>query len=135
MDKTCKELVKNEYLSRLDDFKAFYNRLFSEDDVFSEVNEYGLSWDYVSKNTFKNQRKGYYRWQLSWGGPADEFRIYTDSDKNIIKVEYWYLDWFDGASIEINDKEVIYWIEQFLECDLSPSELDEWQVGASYRFS
>lgn len=122
MEQNCKQLVNKHYQGRLDDLKAFYDRVNSDDDVFSEVNEYGLSWDYVEPRTFKNQKAGYYRWQLSWGGPADEFRIFTDRNKNIIKVEYWYLDWFDGASIEIDDKEALYFIEGFLECDQTPEE-------------
>ena len=41
---------------------------------------------------------------MSWGGPSDEFRIYTDYDKNINYIEYWYMDWFDGAEIQVHDE-------------------------------
>lgn len=44
---------------------------------------------------------GYFRYQLSWGGPSDEFRIYAEklSEYNwmIWKIDYWFMDWFDGA--------------------------------------
>ena len=35
---------------------------------------------------------------------SDEFRIFVDEDKNIYKIEYWYLDWGDGASIIVKNK-------------------------------
>jgi len=60
--------------------------------------EYGLCFDYVAPNTFADQREGYFRYQLSWGGPSDEFRFFINSDLSCHRVEYWFLDWFDGAS-------------------------------------
>jgi hypothetical protein len=61
------------------------------------VHDYGLAFDYVTADTFKNQPEGYFRWQLSWGGPSDEFRFYVDAQKKCHRIEYWFLDWFDGA--------------------------------------
>lgn len=52
----------------------------------------GLSFDYVEPNTFNDQEHGYHRWQLSWGGPSDEFRLLDNGS-----VEYWFMDWYDGA--------------------------------------
>ncbi|RAL69810.1 hypothetical protein C1G87_0918 [Dehalococcoides mccartyi] len=48
--------------------------------------------------TFQDQKRGYFRWKLSWGGPADEFRFYTDENLDAVDIEYWFLDWYDGAS-------------------------------------
>ena len=63
--------------------------------------EYGLSADYVAPETFgEEQTEGYFRWQLSWGGPSDEFRFYVSPSKwgyTPHNVEYWFLDWWDGA--------------------------------------
>jgi hypothetical protein len=64
----------------------------------------GLCFDYVDPNTFTDQKEGYWRWQLSWGGPGDEFRIYVNPDKSVHRIEYWYLDWFDGAKVELDEK-------------------------------
>ena len=64
----------------------------------------GLCFDYVDPNTFNNQKEGYWRWQLSWGGPGDEFRIYINPDKSVHRIEYWYLDWFDGAHVTLDEK-------------------------------
>ena len=62
----------------------------------------GLCFDYVDPNTFTDQKEGYWRWQLSWGGPGDEFRIYINPDKSVHRIEYWYLDWYDGAKVELD---------------------------------
>ena len=68
------------------------------EDVNGSLYEYGLSFDYCYP---EKGEPGYFRYQLSWGGPSDEFRIYADkrSEYNwvIWKVEYWFLDWFDSA--------------------------------------
>ena len=119
-DKKCIDRVNDEYQSRLKEIKKAYN---DENLDFVEwLNEFGLGWNYVLPNTFDNQERGYYRWQLSWGGPSDEFRIYTNNEKNIEFVEYWFLDWFDGASIKVNDQEVLNMIDWQLDCDLTPIE-------------
>ena len=122
-EKKCADLVNKNYQSRLNEISSAYN---NDDLNISEwLSEYGLNWDYVLPDTFDNQSQGYYRWQLSWGGPSDEFRIYTDQNKNIQSVEYWYLDWFDGASITVDNEEVINVINWQLECDLTPIEHEE----------
>ena len=121
--KTCAEQVQKRYQSREDDFikaSEFYDKYedateggkialetFNEDvsgydDFFDYVNHYGLCFDYVEKDTFTDQERGYFRYQLSWGGGQDEFRIYVDYDKQITHIDYWYLDWGDGASIRID---------------------------------
>jgi hypothetical protein len=33
--------------------------------------EYGLCFDYVSPGTFTDRQEGYWRYQISWGGPSD----------------------------------------------------------------
>ena len=125
--KKCIDLVNKKYQSRLKDLREAYNN--QNIDLSTWLSEYGLNWDYVVPNTFDNQKDGYYRWQLSWGGPSDEFRIYTDNKKNIQSVEYWYLDWFDGASITVNDEEIINIIIWQLDCDLTPIEHEEREVA------
>jgi len=48
---------------------------------------------------FSDQKEAYIRYQLSWGGPADEFRFFINPDYSIHRIEYWYLNWFDGAYV------------------------------------
>lgn len=96
---TCKERISSHLTDRIKDLRKIW-RLEREGKVDPELgafHEYGLSFDYVSKGTFANQKEGYFRYQLSWGGPSDEFRFFTDSEMNLTRIEYWFLDWFDGA--------------------------------------
>jgi len=85
------------------------------DDIFDYVNQTALFWNYVEG---EGREAGYYRLQLSWGGPSDEFRIYINQDKEIDIIEYWYMDWFDGAHVLVpKDSESWNICDQFLECE------------------
>jgi len=67
-----------------------------------------LGFDYVAPHTFKKQLVGYWRWQFSWGGPSDELRGYVNEHKELHRLEYWYMDWFDGASIQVNQDDAAW---------------------------
>jgi len=105
--KTCANLVQERWHSRRDELEKF------DANGWDMFHEYGLDFSYVEPDTFDNQPKGYHRFQISWGGPSDELRFYTrseslDNEEAITdKVEYWFLDWFDGASIDVSEEEVI----------------------------
>jgi hypothetical protein len=62
-----------------------------------------LAFDYVEPHTFDNQPEGYWRWQFSWGGPSDELRGFVNEHGELHRVEYWYMDWFDGASLDVTN--------------------------------
>jgi|TARA_R110002020_G_scaffold207822_3_gene413390 hypothetical protein len=83
----CKSLVSSKWKDR-------------QKDLTKEDFE-GLSFDYVAPHTFTDQAEGYWRWQFSWGGPGDELRAFVNRDDSIHRLEYWYLDWFDGAKVSI----------------------------------
>lgn len=86
------------------------------DDKYTEDSwaEYGLAFDYVEPETFRDQDEGYWRFQISYGGPSEEFRFYASPSSadyailsesgmtfpqsfHLYRCEFWYLDWFDGA--------------------------------------
>ena len=90
-EKKCRDLVEGQWKDRKKDL---------EDPEFE-----GLSLDYVEPNTFQDQKEGYWRWQFSWGGPRDELRAYVNRDDSIHRLEYWYLDWFDGAKVDVPAKD------------------------------
>ena len=137
--RSCADKVQENFNDREKDFvqaKEFYNKyedategekialeVFNEDahldgyeDFYDYINNYGLAFDYVEKGTFTDQERGYFRFQLSWGGPSDEFRIYVDYDKQITHIDYWFLDWGDGASVRIPEDSIAYEVcEQFTE--------------------
>lgn len=100
-DTTCKERINEHYKGRIGDIRTLWEAY--KKDPEAEVgdlgtwNEYGLCLDYVAPRTFRDQRRGYLRYQISTGGPGDEFRFYMAEDLTLTRVEYWFLDWFDGA--------------------------------------
>ena len=69
---------------------------------YERFSEYGLSFDYVPGYTDFNPGEGYWRFQISCGGPSEEIRFFGESDR-FGKAEFWYLDWFDGASTDVSD--------------------------------
>src|SRR5665647_2476760 len=93
---TCEERIDKELEDRLADIRKLWELEKEDPDASDEdlgtFNEYGLCFDYVSPNTFKGQHRGYFRYQLSWGGPSDEFRFECDENLRPTRIQYWYLD-------------------------------------------
>ena len=85
--KTCTERIQDMWNTRREDIK---NPEFE-----------GRAFDYVEPHTFTDQLEGYWRWQFSWGGPSDELRAYVNEHKEIHRLEYWFMDWMDGATLEL----------------------------------
>jgi len=113
---TCKQRVRKHWNGRKADFVAYMN----DQEIYENVNddlgpfgEYGLCFDYVVTGTFRDQRKGFWRYQLSTGGPGDELRFYGDPQGIIYKVEYWFLDWFDGARINVTNQACVRWLVEW----------------------
>ncbi len=97
----CKERVSAELRGRIKDIRKLWKMNCEDPEKYDEdlgnFNEYGLNFDYVPPGTFKGQGRGYFRYELSWGGPADEFRFFTNPDFSAYRIEYCFFDWFDGA--------------------------------------
>jgi hypothetical protein len=106
---SCKQRVRKELRDRISDLRKLFSayRKGNEEAVedLGTFPEYGLSFDYVAPNTFDDQKRGYFRYQLSWGGPADEFRFYCDENFQPVEIEYWFLDWFDDAGIDLSGED------------------------------
>ena len=105
-------------LKVIDEHKSNYFHEY--EDLFDYVNNDALSWDYIEAGTFDN-KTGYYRLLLSWGGPSDEFRIYTIGDTlEIDVIDYHYMDWFDGASIRVPYNSTSWEVcQMFLDCEVA----------------
>ena len=106
----CESRVDREMHSTLDDLRKLWTAYTEGDedrhsDELGNIFEYGLSFDYVAPHTFQDQDQGYFRYQISWGGPSDEFRFYVNPDFSPYCVEYWFLDWFDGAHRELRGED------------------------------
>jgi hypothetical protein len=123
---TCAERVGGAWDSHRDDLK----RLFEaeklglgeyrepEDDDDDEtraalatlcelgpLNEYGLCFEY--EPPMADDPEAFWRFLISTGGPGSEMRFFASSpDAPCYKIEFWFLDWFDGASLNVTDDEV-----------------------------
>lgn len=108
-ERTCKARVREHLEGRISDLRKLWTAYGEDPDRYTEdlgnLYEYGLGFDYVAPGTFEGQRRGYFRYQLSWGGPSDEFRIFTGPRfDEIDRIEYWFLDWYDGAKVTLAGK-------------------------------
>jgi hypothetical protein len=93
---SCKHRIEDYLQGRLNDIRQLWNAYLSgaeELEGLDSICQYGLGFDYVAPGTFDGQRCGYFRWQLSWGGPSDEFRFYTTEALDLERAEYWFLDY------------------------------------------
>lgn len=100
------------------------------------LNEYGLSVDYVTRGTFRHQPEGFLRYQLSTGGPGDEFRFFLGADHEPYRVEYWFLDWFDGASRRLHgaDRALLLDIfEDWKDCGMVEHWIEEAGEPGEYE--
>lgn len=100
---TCDQRIQAHLDSRLENIRAMWDLYQEDPEAYTEdgdtLHEYGLAFDYVAPETFQDQEEGYFRYQLSWGGPSDEFRFFVSGPGfQVHRIEYWFLDWFDGAS-------------------------------------
>jgi hypothetical protein len=119
-DQTCEERIDAHLDDRIMDLCALWEKEGGEpyhdyvSDVEGDLNEYGLCFDYVEQDTFEDQPYAYWRYQLSWGGPSDEFRLEAGG-----VISYWFLDWFDGAQIMLRGGDLKLMrdiFEYFLSC-------------------
>ena len=113
--KTCQERIAANLESTEEDLKIIFQQMgyefgISEEEIeesdfhnpdnpFTELNNYGLAFDFVERDTFTDQEESFWRFQIAVGGPQYEYRFYVthpESD-HYYKVLYWLLDWFDGA--------------------------------------
>lgn len=93
----------------------------------SKFHEYGLSFDFVDVGTFDDQEEGYYRYQLSWGGPSDEIRFYEDGT-----IIYVYLDWYSGVGFDVSHEDWAVWLEDYFK-DAEMIDFDSLNYEQKYK--
>ena len=120
----CIDKINQSWVNRSGELREFQNseELENSDGIY--LGEYALSFDFVAPDTFDDQSYGYWRYQISYGGPTEEIRFHTEFNEDskeqefyftkdvITNVEYAYLDWFDGATmtLEDGDKDLAMWV-------------------------
>ncbi len=146
-DKSCAARVQPAWVDIRSDL-AFYmehgtSAEDSDDDApevakkFEEIGDfhnYALAWDYVAPETFDDQAEGYWRYQICWGGPSEEIRFYASPSSRgnwnihflMHRAEFWFLDWFDGASVNVTSTDEAKWLwEWFSDVGSVQHALDE----------
>ena len=136
-DPSCRErwlAQKNNEIKTLRKLWRLYQNGDDEaDPELGRFEEHGLSFDYVAPGTFNGQKRGYWRYQISWGGPSDEFRFYAEPlyrgrnfEPSLVRIEYWFMDWFDGHGRKLVGKDEVLlteiWNDWFLELGAVESE-------------
>ena len=103
-DKSCKVRVDSAFKGRMGDIRTLYSAEEQETKELGSLSEYGLCIDLVKAGTFDKQRADFVQYQISTGGPGEEFRVYKNGD-----VEFWFLDWYDGACVDVvgDDADII----------------------------
>lgn len=102
----CSELIEDELKRRIEDFEQAlrsyeennYEKIeidgYEYEDVLDWMNDYALG--YYDDNYYRAKRL-----ELSWGGPQDYFLYFPKLDR----IEYHYLDWYDGASLVLDGED------------------------------
>jgi hypothetical protein len=110
----CKQRWASHKNSRMADIRKLWKAYQSgKEDVpdLGHIWDYGLSFDYVAPGTFSGQKEGYWRWQISWGGPSEEFRFYASHAEasDPYRMEFVFMDWFDGFARKLRgrDEEIL----------------------------
>jgi len=86
---SCEARIKKKFRGRIKDFK----RILKAHDPIEELNSYSLCLS----------EKKIYRLELSWGGPQDYLDFeYDPQAKQLSAIVYYFLDWFDGAKLNVN---------------------------------
>jgi hypothetical protein len=92
--------AKWHFNERMDDMRVYVEHPEGLKDYLPPVEEYGLGIDAVKLGTYHDMKEPYIRYQLSWGGPSEEFRFFPDG-----RIEYWYLHWGYGKGFKLDDSD------------------------------
>jgi hypothetical protein len=130
-DAKCADLICTRYANTISEIRDMVRidlcRSGSDDEIheqYDKLKNYSLSLDYVLSGELGN-KYACFRWQLSWGGPSDEFMFpfndhvftyendlgmyyfdYNATDKMGRKAcQYWFRDWGDCAHVNVVDEE------------------------------
>jgi len=113
--KSCKERIHAHLQDRIKDVEQ---ALKAEENEYGKIvidgEEYEDLFDWINQYALVYSDDPHYRakrLELSWGGPQDYFLFFEDGT-----IEYHFLDWFDGAKIELQGKQYEIMRELFERC-------------------
>jgi hypothetical protein len=116
-NRSCIDRIDRHFESRLEDIKAmmFWLHAWEQSDKEAASGHYDEAVRRLEEYPLSAER-GHIA--LSWGGPADGFRYTTDEDHVIEDVSYYLQDWWDGAKMDVDQRnypEIWAFIENFAE--------------------
>ena len=128
---SCADRIDANYQSRMDDLRALVDALQSDDDdkrenASEEFYSFPLGVDYVEGGTEYNPDGGYIRYQMSWGGPSDEFRFYVDAGRKCYAIEYAFTDGYDGATLDITGDDREFLMEHLFNDWKDCGQIERW---------
>ena len=103
------EFIDNQYRDALNHFDTNYSDPYinEDDEEFESIIDYIeyniLGFDYVQaeedRNNISLSSTGFWRFQISWGGPQQEYRFYMNDplQDEPTAIKFWHLNWGDGA--------------------------------------
>jgi len=105
---TCRNRWADAKRSRFADLRKLWTAYCEGEEETDEgsIYEYGLAFDYVAPDTFGHQPEGYWRYQISYGGPSEEIRFYSSSAHSTpYRITFVFLDWSDGHERKLVGKD------------------------------
>lgn len=96
--KSCADLITGELKDREQQLEQLYTAADDGDDDAREQ---------IYEMAYGIDKREIYRVIWSGGGPADHLEL-TVSDGDLIAVNYVYQDWYDGASLAVDDDSPAY---------------------------
>jgi hypothetical protein len=108
-EKRCADLIAGELADREQQLEQLYTLADDGDDSAREQ---------IYEMAYGIDRREILRVVWSGGGPADYLEI-THSGGDILRVEYLYQDWFDGARLDVLEESAAYrYAQEILELEM-----------------
>ena len=108
-DKRCADLIASELSDREQQLKDLYTLADDGDDDAREQ---------IYQMAYGIDRREILRVIWSGGGPADYLEI-THNNGDILRVEYLYQDWYDGARLDVLEGSAAYrYAEEIVELEM-----------------
>lgn len=113
---TCKQRWAKEKNVTIHDLRKLWKLNQKDPEAYDpdlgSFNEYGLAFDYVAPGTFTGQLEGYWRYQISYGGPSEEFRFYASAPQfPPYRLTFVFMDWGDGHERALTGKDLALLLE------------------------
>lgn len=108
-EKSCADLIASELSDREQQLRDLYTLADDGDDDAREQ---------IYQMAYGIDRREILRVIWSGGGPADYLEI-THNNGDILRVEYLYQDWYDGARLDVLEGSAAYrYAEEIVEIEM-----------------